>query len=193
MAKYWHGQWTDSTFYEGGVDMAVVQGPAGYDTKVYINLWGSDHVSSSDTRPETGAHWADYWQSIYFAWMGPWSLSTFYTGYSPQSFVTHSNAAWYCIGDHTSSASDEPGVGVDWEDYWRQYAQEVVIETDPWLGFALVGSLFIPVFYTVTLQGSLLVTDGDGKLVYRIGAFEEQHGVYDAIEDILGDAGVTFD
>jgi len=68
-----------------------------------------------------------------------------------------------------------------------------VIETDPWLGFALVGSLFIPVFYTVTLQGSLLVTDGDGKLVYRIGAFEEQHGVYDAIEDILGDAGVTFD
>lgn len=42
------------------------------------------------------------------------------TGYSARDLVSNGGERYYCIADHTSSASDEPGVGANWQDYWWQ-------------------------------------------------------------------------
>lgn len=58
-----------------------------------------------------------------FDFLGAWALSTAYeTANSPtvckSSTVFHNGNAYVCIQDHTSSATDEPGVGASWETYW---------------------------------------------------------------------------
>ncbi|MCK5132704.1 MAG: hypothetical protein KAR40_11200 [Candidatus Sabulitectum sp.] len=44
-----------------------------------------------------------------------WAIST---GYSVNDIVVHGASSYRCIADHTSSASDEPGVGGSWTTYW---------------------------------------------------------------------------
>ena len=39
---------------------------------------------------------------------------------SYSSHVTHNNKTYKCIQNHTADAAKEPGVGVDWEDYWSE-------------------------------------------------------------------------
>jgi hypothetical protein len=48
-------------------------------------------------------------------WQGSWALSTSYT---KGQLVENDGAAYICTDDHTSSASDEPGTGAYWADYW---------------------------------------------------------------------------
>lgn len=44
------------------------------------------------------------------------------TSYSPYDYVDNGGLVYRCIDSHTSGSTKEPGVGVDWEDYWVQDA-----------------------------------------------------------------------
>lgn len=57
---------------------------------------------------------------IGLSWQGEWTTATLY---SALAGVIHEGTAYICIQDHTSSATDEPGVGASWESYW-----EVLVE-----------------------------------------------------------------
>lgn len=53
--------------------------------------------------------------------VGAWALAT---GYDDDAngdgeVVTHGGEYYRCIDLHTSSATDEPGVGANWTDYWE--------------------------------------------------------------------------
>ena len=46
---------------------------------------------------------------------GAWVIST---DYQVDDAVTNGGETYVCIQNHTASATDEPGVGANWEDYW---------------------------------------------------------------------------
>lgn len=46
---------------------------------------------------------------------GAWVFSTVY---SVDDAVTNGGETYVCILGHTAAATDEPGVGANWEDYW---------------------------------------------------------------------------
>lgn len=48
-------------------------------------------------------------------WLGQWQTGT---GYTVGQAVSHDGVTYVAIVDHTSGASTEPGVGVDWADAW---------------------------------------------------------------------------
>lgn len=47
-----------------------------------------------------------------------WSGSS--VSYTAGDIVSNGGSNWTCISDHTSSASDEPGSGIDGPEYWRR-------------------------------------------------------------------------
>jgi hypothetical protein len=49
------------------------------------------------------------------------------TGYSVSDSVKTGTTVYRCISDHTSGATTEPGVGVDWEDKW---VQSTIVEVE---------------------------------------------------------------
>lgn len=53
-------------------------------------------------------------------WTGEWVTSTAYT---ENQAVSHNGSSYVAIQDHTSGAASEPGVGVDWEDFWMLLAE----------------------------------------------------------------------
>ena len=53
------------------------------------------------------------------SFQGAWTTST---GYTAGDVVTNGGTAYVATDDHTSGATTEPGVGVDWEDHWLPVA-----------------------------------------------------------------------
>lgn len=50
-----------------------------------------------------------------------WVIGTTYSGIEDQPYadqVRNGSVVFQCIESHTSTAADEPGVGVNWETYW---------------------------------------------------------------------------
>lgn len=85
----------------------------------------ANHTSGAATQPGIGASWATVWGVYNRAYPSPvganapaWALTTLYT----PSIVRRnsSNNHYRCILLHTSAATDEPGVGVNWATYWVQ-------------------------------------------------------------------------
>lgn len=56
-------------------------------------------------------------QSVLPSTDNPWVIDT---SYSEETIVNHASSVYKCILAHTSTADDEPDVGVDWEDYWEE-------------------------------------------------------------------------
>jgi hypothetical protein len=57
--------------------------------------------------------------------IGVWTLSTVYTyerASGTMSVAKNGGLIYRCITTHTASATDEPGVGANWESYWVQQA-----------------------------------------------------------------------
>lgn len=52
---------------------------------------------------------------------GAWATGT---DYIRNDIVEDSGSSYVCILVHTSSATDEPGVGDDWETYWQVWAEK---------------------------------------------------------------------
>lgn len=74
------------------------------------------HTATAPTEPGTGANWQDYWDEIPIcptpaAWV---------TGhaYNKYEWVRNGGSNYVCTAGHTSGASTEPGVGVDWALKW---------------------------------------------------------------------------
>jgi len=85
------------------------------------------------------APFVDYETDLWFYYMannafntsiingGEWQVSA---GYKLGEDVMDSGYSWYtCIKTHTSSATDEPGIGTNWATYWRVYADPDFTET----------------------------------------------------------------
>lgn len=53
-------------------------------------------------------------------WRGDWSLALGQVVIDDG--VLNDGSSYRCIAPHTASADNEPGVGVDWEDYWAVLA-----------------------------------------------------------------------
>lgn len=58
-----------------------------------------------------------------------WAVERIQVQVSKSDQVTNNDEVYYCIQSHTSSATTEPGVGAQWEDYW--YNSEVLADTTP--------------------------------------------------------------
>ncbi len=50
-----------------------------------------------------------------YALQGAWVITT---AYVIDDAVTNGGETYVCIADHTAAADDEPGVGVNWPDFW---------------------------------------------------------------------------
>lgn len=61
-------------------------------------------------------------------YVGAWATATLYDA---TDVVTHNSVRYICILGHTSGASTEPGVGVDWETNWSTITKSGVI----WTGY----------------------------------------------------------
>lgn len=58
---------------------------------------------------------------VSFTWLGPWTTAA---DYAADDVVENDGSSYICILGHTSSASDEPGVGVNTATYWELVAQK---------------------------------------------------------------------
>lgn len=64
---------------------------------------------------------ATYERLVLLTWRGAWAGST---AYALNDGVSHNGSSYICIAAHTSSASDEPGVGGSWSSYWDIIAEK---------------------------------------------------------------------
>lgn len=84
-------------WYFAGPRIATAADPAG-DQHWCFNVTGDDPAFNPD----------------YFG-QGAWTLAT---PYVQDDQVTNGGTSFICIEDNTSSATDEPGVGANWQTYW---------------------------------------------------------------------------
>ena len=54
-------------------------------------------------------------QGVGIVWEGPWLITT---SYDALDMVSNGYSTYICVAAHVASADEEPGVGVDWDDYW---------------------------------------------------------------------------
>jgi hypothetical protein len=110
----WQGDWSTATGY---TDIDVVEN----DGSSYICI--DPHTSDSTNEPGVGVYWEDYWDLIAqkgdtgeaWNWQGAWATAT---SYAEDDGVGNDGDSYICIDPHTSDSTNEPGVGVYWEDYW---------------------------------------------------------------------------
>jgi hypothetical protein len=69
------------------------------------------------------------WQNGALVKPGAFGTWTTGTPYIAGLAVTNGGDSYYCYLGHTSGASTEPGVGVDWEDYWTLANEAIEIPT----------------------------------------------------------------
>lgn len=91
---------TNKLWYYGGPKQATAADPASVQHWCY-NVQGDDPAFNPDGNA-TGA----------------WVTATFYDDLPTADLVTSGGTTYICIDAHTSSASDEPGVGANWPLYW---------------------------------------------------------------------------
>lgn len=91
----------------------------------YIRIyWNDTKVAGDEGTPTSFAGYADLndpstWPNV----TGSWAITTAYEddliGAGDDGEIVENDGAYYkCIVSHTSTADDEPGVGVNWEDFW---------------------------------------------------------------------------
>ena len=107
--------WADATSYESQVR---VIGSDDFIYRQYPCTFGFTHTSSPDTEPGVGVDWEDWW----IIHIGVWEDDARYM-IRPQG-VESNEEIYLCLKGHRSSPDTEPGVGVDWEDYWALYVRD---------------------------------------------------------------------
>lgn len=66
-------------------------------------------ISSTGTQGPAGINWRGDWQSG--------------QSYALRDGVYRNGSSYRCIQAHEAAAANEPGVGIDWQDFWRYIAQ----------------------------------------------------------------------
>lgn len=97
--------------------------------RVYSGYWDMDDgdacVDSTGTKEDvscsTGSNWIDV--GSWHAWGDVCDYAAWSSGasYGLAARVKNGGTCYGCYNPHTSSASDEPGVGANWEDYWIEF------------------------------------------------------------------------
>ena len=96
---------------DGATGATGAQGPAGND--------GADGATgATGAQGPAGNDGAD---GTSFTWSNAWATAT---AFSENDVVENDGSSYICISGHTSSASDEPGVGGSWATYWDLMAQK---------------------------------------------------------------------
>jgi hypothetical protein len=121
--------------------------------------------------------------------MGAWITATAYSEFDAVSNGTPASG-YFCILDHTSDAASEPGVGIDWADYWQLYAGAGATGADGADGAdGAPGSTW--------RNGSGAPSDGvgiDGDFYLRTSngdVYKRTAGTYGIVTNIKGPAGTT--
>jgi hypothetical protein len=88
---------------------------------------------------------------------GGWIVTT---DYQVDDAVTNGGETYVCIQTHTASATDEPGVGANWEDYWVliDYVESDIFGYYPFEN----GILHMPGTWTAADIAFLVSEDVDG-------------------------------
>lgn len=73
------------------------------------------------------------------------------TAYVASDLVSNGGVNYYCFLAHTSSASDEPGVGVDWQDYWHALTGSIYEVPNPYLESELLALHYVQSGDVVTI------------------------------------------
>lgn len=89
------------------------------------------HVSSSTSRPNTGASWTTYWEIVFEA-PDEWVTSTPYVvgNYVAAKQIYGDYEYWgffRCTANHTSGASTKPTTGASWYSYWEDASFELTV------------------------------------------------------------------
>ncbi|MBN1126917.1 MAG: hypothetical protein JXA82_18085 [Sedimentisphaerales bacterium] len=84
-----------------------------------------------------------------------WQIGTAYTLYNCRM---HNSKYYQCIQGHTSSSSDEPGVGANWETYWQEvgdygwenapYVEGYDTTTAYWWGTPSIFALYLKPYFS---------------------------------------------
>ena len=112
-------------------------------------------------------------------WTGAWQTAT---GYTTGQAVSNGGTTYVSIVNHTSGAASEPGVGVDWEDFWQ-----LLVERNPNSGFqvAVLGNGYpldvgvkaaIPIPFDCEIVEATLLADGAGNVV--VDLWKDTYGNY---------------
>lgn len=108
-----NGESTSGEFISGGTEIRLLLDFTGEK--------GDDGVGTDGSTGPTGPAGAD---GTTLNWAGEWIVAGTYT-YSPPYYdtVTNNGSTYRIIQSHVSTTDDEPGVGVNWEDYWTLLAE----------------------------------------------------------------------
>lgn len=88
---------------------------------------------------------------------GAWVVTT---DYVLDDAVTDAGETYVCIQAHTATATDQPGVGINWEDYWVliDYVESDIFRFYP----SIAGILHMPSGWTAADIGFLVSPTVDG-------------------------------
>ena len=158
--------------------------------RVYVSSVGyrciQNHTSSASDQPGTGGNWTTYWEAstrppvFYGGSLTNVEVSGVEIEYTPT--VNGADTAWVsgtpytvddiiyvgkrdykCIQAHTSSATDEPGTGANWEQYWE------ALYTDP----ATNANLFSAIYFTdsdhINIKNNKIVATFKSGIVLNAG------------------------
>lgn len=113
-------------------------------------------------------------------WTGAWQTATAYT---EGEAVSHNGSSYVAIADHTSGATTEPGVGVDWEDAWMLLAAGHAITQ---IAYIMEGNAFelttgikgpgLPIYFACTILEVTLLAAPAGSVVLDI--WKDTYGSY---------------
>jgi hypothetical protein len=107
-----------------------------------------------------------------FLWTREWVTQTF----TASDAVTNNSTVYRCIKGHTSSATDEPGVGADWSTYWVEDSS--VTSGGAWVtatGYTSVGD-FTVAADTIGID-RMFIRDGENDYDVDIVSMAEYMGI----------------
>ncbi len=104
------------------VSLSIVgdQGDTGADSTVQGDTGDTGDQGDTGVQGDTGAGVQGDTGTSY-SWEGAWVITT---AYIVNDTVENNGSGYVCISAHTSSASDEPGVGASWETFWDVFVEK---------------------------------------------------------------------
>jgi hypothetical protein len=155
------------------------------------------HVSGAITEPGVGASWTDVWDvldatfigqdGISFIWQSQWLTAT---TYNANDVVYNNGSSYICILGHLSSATDEPGVGVNTATYWDLMTGATGLSNEVFATLADAAPVVWAASATAAHQNAK-VTITATRVLSLTGWTSGMHGTLQVIQDGVGGWGVT--
>ena len=129
--------WAEASSYQR--HSAVREGAADYwlakGQFISFDSGAMDPEQTNHDQPNTGDNFAAFWDGPFNVLLNPvwivdklilenWIIESTYTDPAIASQATITNARWRCLRSHVSDATNQPGVGVGWAQYWEKAISE---------------------------------------------------------------------